>query len=112
MKLSPGKHSLPGRKQVWRTFERHKAVADVLGLAHEAGPLGGVPLLRNVMVDGRRLAPAPALPDVRDWCLRRCPAPRPTCAAWRRCRAYPVIVSTELEALEQKVNDRLDRLRA
>jgi nicotinate phosphoribosyltransferase len=53
MKLSPGKHTLPGRKQVWRTD-----AGDVIGLAHEDSPAGGRPLLRPVWRDGRRLEPA------------------------------------------------------
>jgi nicotinate phosphoribosyltransferase len=53
MKLSPGKPTLPGRKQVWRTDG-----IDVIGLADEAGPANGRPLLRPVWRDGRRLEPA------------------------------------------------------
>jgi nicotinate phosphoribosyltransferase len=49
MKLSPGKHTLPGRKQMWRTAE-----ADVIGLAEEDGPPNGRPLLERVWRDGRR----------------------------------------------------------
>lgn len=49
MKLSPGKHTLPGRKQMWRTAD-----ADVIGLAEEDGPPNGRPLLERVWRDGRR----------------------------------------------------------
>jgi nicotinate phosphoribosyltransferase len=48
MKLSEGKPSLPGPKQVWRS-----SGGDVLGLAKEEGD--GEPLLIPVMEDGRRL---------------------------------------------------------
>jgi nicotinate phosphoribosyltransferase len=51
-KLSPGKATLPGRKQVWRG-ERH----DVIALADE--PAAGTPLLAPVMERGRRLAVEP-----------------------------------------------------
>jgi nicotinate phosphoribosyltransferase len=53
MKLSPGKHTLPGRKQVWRT-----ETTDVIGLADEESPPDGRPLLRPVWRDGRRLVPS------------------------------------------------------
>src|SRR5713101_4114982 len=35
MKLSPGKHTYPGRKQVWRIFEQGTASYDIIGLAEE-----------------------------------------------------------------------------
>ncbi|HZA61089.1 MAG TPA: nicotinate phosphoribosyltransferase [Actinomycetota bacterium] len=47
-KLSTGKATLPGRKQVWRTPD-----GDVVGLLDEAAPPGGEPLLAEVMRDGR-----------------------------------------------------------
>jgi nicotinate phosphoribosyltransferase len=53
MKLSTGKVSLPGRKQVFRLEEGGRAVRDVIARADEALP--GRPLLRTVMRGGRRL---------------------------------------------------------
>src|SRR4029453_10478763 len=53
LKLSPGKHTLPGRKQVWRAGAR-----DVIALADDEVPPGGRPLLRAVWSDGRRLVAA------------------------------------------------------
>jgi nicotinate phosphoribosyltransferase len=47
LKLSEGKATLPGRKQVWRAHGEH----DILGL--DGGETGGEPLLREVMRDGR-----------------------------------------------------------
>lgn len=49
LKLSAGKATLPGRKQVWR-HEGH----DVLGLAAEPPAAGGKPLLVDVMTNGER----------------------------------------------------------
>ena len=51
LKLSTGKASLPGRKQVWRVREGSRIVRDVLAL--EGAELEGEPLLREVMHDGR-----------------------------------------------------------
>ncbi|MBI4539560.1 MAG: nicotinate phosphoribosyltransferase [Gemmatimonadetes bacterium] len=53
LKLSPGKHILPGRKQVYRVEEGGRAVRDVITRADERHP--GRPLLRKVMEKGRRL---------------------------------------------------------
>ncbi len=47
LKLSPGKHTLPGRKQVWRA-----PGIDVLALDHEEGPPGARPLLATVFDGG------------------------------------------------------------
>ena len=52
IKLSTGKVSLPGRKQVFRVEERGEAVRDVIARADEELP--GRPLLRTVMQGGRR----------------------------------------------------------
>jgi nicotinate phosphoribosyltransferase len=55
-KLSPGKLSLPGPKQVYRRFEDGRAVGDVIARNNEV--LEGEPLLHCVMRDGRRLSTA------------------------------------------------------
>ncbi len=51
-KLSTGKATLPGRKQVWR---RPGFGGDTIGLADEPGPDGAEPLLHPVMRGGERL---------------------------------------------------------
>jgi len=53
MKLSPGKATEPGRKQVFRSARLED---DLVGLRSETWP-GRVELLRPVMVEGRRLEP-------------------------------------------------------
>jgi nicotinate phosphoribosyltransferase len=56
-KLSPGKATLPGPKQVWRLAQG----TDVIARREEPGPTGAEPLLQPVMRAGRRLDP-PASP--------------------------------------------------
>jgi nicotinate phosphoribosyltransferase len=69
MKLSTGKATLPGRKQVHRFHDEGGLTRDVIGL--EAEPVaGGRPLLRCVMSGGRRLGPAEGLRTLQ----RRCRA--------------------------------------
>lgn len=54
LKLSSGKDTLPGRKQVFRQEDEHgRAQRDVVARADESLP--GRPLLRKVMQGGRRL---------------------------------------------------------
>jgi nicotinate phosphoribosyltransferase len=59
LKLSAGKATLPGRKQVWR-LDGH----DLLGLAEGPAPEEGTPLLVDVMRAGRRTR-ADRLEDAR-----------------------------------------------
>jgi nicotinate phosphoribosyltransferase len=53
VKLSPGKETYPGAKQVFRA----DGLVDHLGLADEAAPSGNDPVLELVMTDGRRVRP-------------------------------------------------------
>jgi nicotinate phosphoribosyltransferase len=56
LKLSPGKATLPGAKQVYRAPSA--AEGDVIALRDEPAPAGREPLLVPVMRAGRRLEPA------------------------------------------------------
>jgi nicotinate phosphoribosyltransferase len=70
MKLSPGKPTFPGRKQVWRRVSGGTALEDVMGLADEPGGSRGQPLLERLMVNGRRERPSPPLGELRARCRR------------------------------------------
>ena len=64
-KLSTGKRTLPGRKQVWRVSEKGQALYDVIGLTDETEQEGR-PLLTCVMRHGQRLVPSPDLAAVQE----------------------------------------------
>ena len=70
MKLSPGKHTLAGVKQVWRTPAAGAAVGDVIGLSDEAHH-DGRPLLQQVMKGGQPVGTIPSVHDARAYCQRR-----------------------------------------
>jgi len=55
MKLSPGKQSLPGSKQVWRRVQDGRFAGDVIALHGEPAPPGAIPLLTPVMEQGARV---------------------------------------------------------
>lgn len=61
VKLSPGKETLPGPKQVWR----RPGSADLLAGRDEDGPEGAEPLLQPVLRGGRRVAPRGTLAEAR-----------------------------------------------
>lgn len=101
MKLSAGKHNLPGRKQVFRT-----AAGDTIALAGEELP--GEPLLRQVMAAGRRILPRPALAASRQEAASRIAAlPAPLRGLLPAARAYPVAVSAALAAEVSAVRARI-----
>lgn len=63
-KLSAGKVTWPGRKQVWRHFGTDgRMTGDVLSIADD--DQSGEPLIEPVMRDGKCIAPRPTLDDKR-----------------------------------------------
>jgi len=105
-KRSPGKATLPGRKQVWRRFGPDgRMIGDVLSA--EDDRQSGEPLIRQVMQAGRRLEPLPTLADARARAahdLERLPE------ALRRLTpgtSYPVEVADALRRLADQVDRRL-----
>lgn len=102
LKLSTGKATLAGRKQVWRrTGPDGRFTGDVIAAEGEAVP-GAEPLLVPVMSHGKRLGPPEPLSELRARCLaERAHLPD----AVRRVRdtaAYPVEVSSGLRALQEQ----------
>ncbi|MBX6329074.1 MAG: nicotinate phosphoribosyltransferase [Pseudolabrys sp.] len=97
-KLSPGKETWPGRKQVWRRYDADGIMCgDMISLAHERQ--AGEPLLVPVMRAGKRLAPPPPLADIRAQAaraLQRLPAPL---RRLRQDQPYAVTISEPLRAL-------------
>ena len=65
LKLSSGKATYPGVKQVWRLADGGRATHDVLGRSDDAPPRQGRALLEPVMRRGRRVRPAPSIREIR-----------------------------------------------
>jgi len=69
MKLSQRKHTLPGRKQVFRFYDEEGImVRDVIGLEDEK--IKGKPLLKKVVSRGKIIYEVPPLDKVRKYTLR------------------------------------------
>jgi nicotinate phosphoribosyltransferase len=105
MKLSPGKRTLPGAKQVWRLRSGERFAGDVVGLADEAGPPGAEPLLATVMEAGVAV-PAEPLAVTR----ARVAAQRAALAERHRrldADPYPVETSPALAGLAAAVGREL-----
>ncbi len=78
MKLSKGKKTLPGPKQVFRLYGKSGAlIHDVLGLEDEALPEGAEPLMTKVMENGELVMKPPPIQEIQRYAadqLARLPA--------------------------------------
>lgn len=100
-KLSTGKATLAGEKQVFRRTGHNGLFAeDIIGTRNETID-GAHPLLEPVMADGRRLEPLPALATVRDRFNRQFSQLDERYKRLRRPGRYPVSFSSRLSALQQ-----------
>lgn len=104
-KRSEGKATWPGRKQVWRMLD---GAGNLLGdtLTTEEDKLSGVPLLQEVMRDGRRIEASPPLEAVRRHALERWDRLPSYLRSLATTIAYPVAVSEPLRALAREVDSR------
>jgi nicotinate phosphoribosyltransferase len=109
MKLSSGKRSLPGRKQLFRQCKDGVAVRDVIALREEN--IEGEPLLRPVMIGGRRVeGERVTLVESRDYAreaIAALPAERRALSA--PLTPFPVAISDKLARLEEETRQRLQR---
>jgi nicotinate phosphoribosyltransferase len=102
-KLSEGKATWPGRKQVWRAYDANgRMCGDILSLEDDTQP--GEPLVLPVMRAGKRIAPAPTLAAIRERAARdlaRLPEPL---ARLELGADYPVKVADALTALAAEID--------
>jgi len=111
LKLSTGKLSLPGPKQMYRLCDEHGDFQhDVLALREEK--IEGEAMLVKVMENGKRLAPYPSLDALRGRFaqdFRRLPV------AYRQLRrppGYQVKISPGLSELSESIGERAKLLSA
>ncbi|MBI4277148.1 MAG: nicotinate phosphoribosyltransferase [Armatimonadetes bacterium] len=103
VKLSAGKATLPGHKQVWRVVRDGRFDHDVVALASEPTPPGARPLLAKVMQDGRVPGEGEALRAMQERCRQQMAMlPEPLRAIDEQA-AYPVRLSPRLEALREQM---------
>ena len=102
MKLSFGKRTCPAAKQVWRVFDSTdsgRAVHDVVGLAGEAGPADGVPLLTCVVRGGKRVQLGRPIDEIRILCQAAVARLPDGVRRHRDASVYPVVLGDNLERL-------------
>jgi len=102
-KLSPGKITLAGKKQVFRkSDESGRYIEDTIGLRNEIID-ENEPLLKKVMANGKTVGPHPSLQDIRDKFKRNFAALDESYKSLDEHAAYPVKISSRLMELQKKV---------
>ncbi|MCS7115022.1 MAG: nicotinate phosphoribosyltransferase [Nitrososphaerota archaeon] len=106
MKLSEGKITLPGRKQVFRfRDENGNFVKDVIALDHEK--VDGEPLLVKVIENGRLVYRFPSLKEIRERALENLSRLPDKYKRLRRAARYPVELSPKLKELIKDLKEKL-----
>ena len=107
MKLSVGKASLPGAKQVFRFYDGDGMMSgDVIGLDHEVVP-NGTPLLALAMAHGQRTVAPEPVGQTRQRVVERLAALPEEYKRLRGPVRYPVSVSAGLGVMERKLRDAI-----
>jgi nicotinate phosphoribosyltransferase len=107
MKLSRGKLTLPGKKQIFRRMNRKgRYVKDIIGLEHEK--VRGKPLLEKVMENGHITHDMPTLEEIRTVALKNLAEFPDRCKKLTHAPVYPVELSRELSKIK---NDLMRQLK-
>jgi nicotinate phosphoribosyltransferase len=101
MKISEGKATWPGRKQVFRRFRDGEMAGDTL--TAEDDRQEGRPLIRPYMKAGKRLAPPESLADIRSRAASELASLPAHLRNLRTAPPYPVEVSEKLIGMKKQI---------
>jgi len=109
LKLSTGKISLPGPKQIFRSIQpQGQLKGDLMGLRDETHR-GAEPLLKKVMENARRVGPSPSLKEIRAILLEELGCLDDRHKSIRSPALYPVELSPRLKRLQEEVQEKISR---
>jgi nicotinate phosphoribosyltransferase len=103
-KLSEGKVTWPGRKQIWREVEDGRMFGDIVSVETDKQP--GEPLVVQVMKAGKRTAAAEDLTSVRERAARDLARLPTALRTLEPAQPYPVAIADALEALGREASRR------
>jgi nicotinate phosphoribosyltransferase len=107
LKLSTGKVSSPGRKQIFRFVDgQGRLLKDVIALRHEELP-GAEPLLKKVMEKGEIKGAYPSLREIRESFLDEFGRLDENTRAIRNPAIYPVELSQRLTHLKAEIEQQV-----
>ena len=108
-KLSEGKATWPGRKQVWRAYDADGRMrGDILSLESDNQP--GEALVVPVMRAGKRISPAPTLTQIRERAARNLARLAGPLARLESGFEYPVNIADALSALAKLIDAKAKKL--
>ena len=108
MKLSKGKTTLPGRKQVFRFKDKNGLfVKDVIALEDEK--INGEPLLVKVMEKGKIVHDLPSLEEIRKRTLESLSKFPDKYKKLKDAPRYPVELSLKLKKLIKELREKLEK---
>ena len=106
MKLSEGKMSLPGAKQIFRRRDEDGLLSsDIIGLQEESGPVNSEPLLQEVMADGVRIASSSTPTELRDNFRDEFASLAPRFKSLHRPPQFLVSISPRLQRMTAEVRE-------
>jgi nicotinate phosphoribosyltransferase len=109
LKLSTGKISLPGPKQIFRSTQHQGQLkGDLLGLRDEIHR-GAEPLLKKVMENARKVGFLPSLKEIRANFLEELGHLDDRHKSIRSPALYPVELSPRLKRLQEEIQDKISR---
>src|SRR5476651_900809 len=107
-KLSEGKATWPGRKQVWRAYDADGRMrGDILSLESDKQP--GETQIVQVMRDGKRIAPSPTLAQIRERAARDLARLPKALAQLQEGANYPVEVADALKSIAKQADAKTRR---
>lgn len=107
MKLSAGKSSLPGGKQVFRQYDSDGKMADDVIALDEESPGSGEPLLASTMIDGQRTMQTNPIDAARQRVADGLAALPDQYKKLRAPAQYPVSISSGVQRLERQIRSEL-----
>ncbi len=106
MKLSEGKMSLPGAKQLFRRHDQDGSLSgDIIGLQDEAGPVDAEPLLQEVMTSGMRTGATPTATELRERFREEFASLDSRYKNLHRPPHFPVSISPRLQRMTAEVRE-------
>lgn len=106
LKLSTGKESWPGKKQVFRQVNSKMQIEkDIVGLRGEE--ISGERLLQEIMRDGRAISPYPKLPEIRERLTADLAAMPKSVKRLRDPGCFAVEFSPKLKALRDEIERKM-----
>lgn len=110
MKLSKGKVTLPGRKQVFRqTDKKERYSGDIIGLENEK--INGKPLLIKMIENGKLIYGIPPLEEVRSYVSKELARFPDNLKKLKHASTYPVQLSPKLLDVKRQLSRQLKAMK-